>query len=138
MVTRVREYRSPADRARKRRKVAVPDPVPLVESKYMPRCDFCGARPVEWSYPARDFSMLEGTEAEIRYLSAWAACEICHGLIQAGDKKGLDRRACDSHREIFAEVGATARIAVYSAVAAQNRKFFENRTGGPRRLGTVQ
>lgn len=67
-------------------------------------CDFCSAKPVVWSYPARDHSMgalvavHPDPEVPIHVIhvesnGAWAACEPCRELIDRGARDALAERA---------------------------------------------
>ena len=49
-------------------------------------CDFCRSPLVEWSYPCQDFTvqvLVEGGRTmQHGSLGEWAACQLCHDLIQ--------------------------------------------------------
>ena len=60
-------------------------------------CDFCFGRPVLWQYPCSSFV---GPTAENdkqvwiqESVGAWAACEICHQLIEANQRMDLAERS---------------------------------------------
>ena len=59
-------------------------------------CDFCSTQPVTWSYPARSFIayVVGGIGGES--VGSWAACEICHLLIESGDTDALADRAAET------------------------------------------
>src|SRR3990172_3306604 len=44
-------------------------------------CDFCSADAPNWRYPVQDFAALEGVSTSV---GEWAACNLCHDLIEAG------------------------------------------------------
>ena len=54
-------------------------------------CDFCYSTQVTWSYPCESFEfLLSDSEGN------WAACNICHDLIECGDNIALMQRAMDT------------------------------------------
>lgn len=59
------------------------------------RCDFCSAAAPAWAYPAKDFVAYVALPVVGESLGAWAACEECHRLIEAGDREGLAVRSLD-------------------------------------------
>jgi hypothetical protein len=99
-------------------------------------CDFC-SEPIEgewcWSYPARDFLYTIQFEGYGTHGSKgdWAACEICHHLIQADNRVQLAARnvRLDLERDpkakrLAPQLGALA--------LALHKDFFNNRTGEPK------
>jgi hypothetical protein len=56
-------------------------------------CDFCSNPNVTWVYPARTFAayVFEGIVGES--VGDWAACPICHGLIESGRHAQLTERS---------------------------------------------
>jgi hypothetical protein len=58
------------------------------------KCDFCSSREVAWSYPAADFDFPMAGWGSI---GAWAACDLCSTLIEAGDWTGLLDRSIESY-----------------------------------------
>lgn len=51
-------------------------------------CDFCYSTRVTWSYPCESFTFLFMNSE-----GYWAACDICHELIESGDNVALMNRA---------------------------------------------
>jgi hypothetical protein len=56
-------------------------------------CDFCADEKVVKSYPVKDFVVSITPEAVITSAGAWAACQICADLIDAGNWRLLLRRS---------------------------------------------
>jgi hypothetical protein len=56
-------------------------------------CDFCSEPHVAWQYPAHSFVAyaLAGIIGES--IGDWAACSMCHALIEAGDHAALVERS---------------------------------------------
>src|SRR5215210_1965108 len=52
-------------------------------------CDFCSEPGVTWCYPAHNFLAYAVAGIVGESVGDWAACRICHGLIAAGDRRGL-------------------------------------------------
>ena len=52
-------------------------------------CDFCSEPKVAWRYPAQSFLAYVVAGVVGQSVGDWAACRICHGLIEAGDRDGL-------------------------------------------------
>ena len=58
-------------------------------------CDFCSAPDVAWRYPAQTFVAYIVADVVGQSVGDWAACRICHGLIEARNRSGLlDRTIC--------------------------------------------
>jgi hypothetical protein len=57
------------------------------------KCDFCSELAPSWAYAARDFVAMQIGSIVSTSEGWWAACEGCHGLIEAGDRKGLADRS---------------------------------------------
>lgn len=60
-----------------------------------PICDFCSEPNPRWQYPASDFIMHVPGPDDYGSEGAWAACDACHDLIEAGDGDGLAKRSAD-------------------------------------------
>ncbi len=91
-------------------------------------CDFCSSTPVTHSYPARDI-VIPDTRSISR--GAWAACEACHDLIEAGDRAGLAVRCADTFElpEGFPPLSFEERISAATCIHGQ---FYKARTGSPK------
>jgi hypothetical protein len=57
------------------------------------KCDFCSELAPSWAYPARDFVAMHIGSIVSTSEGWWAACDGCHGLIEAGDRNGLADRS---------------------------------------------
>jgi hypothetical protein len=91
-------------------------------------CDFCSNPDVAWSYPAGDFEAPMDIGATC--VSAWLACETCHGLIERGDCGALAERSLTSPglRTIPSEAAMNFARRLHAL-------FLEHRTGPARKLG---
>lgn len=58
-----------------------------------PVCDFCGAKPVRYSCPARNTVMAVVAFIVGNSIGNWAACGPCGSLILRSDREGLARRS---------------------------------------------
>jgi len=64
-----------------------------------PQCDFCDSKDVQWTYPCQDFGVVgvnTDTGTNVGLLGsagAWAACETCAALIEAGRWQALAERS---------------------------------------------
>lgn len=57
------------------------------------RCDFCGDLRPNWKYKAEPFPRsIVGSAAAIMFDDLWAACDVCHCLIEADQWARLLRR----------------------------------------------
>lgn len=92
-------------------------------------CDFCSEPNIEWCYPTRDF-----TVPDIHYIPDpdFAACQICHDLIEADNWEGLAERAAQTFIEkngaIFEDLTEDKKRIV-SHMASFHLRFKQNRTG---------
>lgn len=75
-------------------------------------CDFCSSPVVAWRYPAETFSIDIVTSYE-----DWAACDLCHALIEAGDSDGLLNRSVAMFPGL-ADVPADAREGIMARLHA--------------------
>jgi hypothetical protein len=91
-------------------------------------CDFCSEQAVAWRYPARTFAAYVVSGIVGESVGDWAACPICHGLIQDGLRVALAERSLqtllEKHPEMrFAESEVRAQIRGFHTM------FFSNRIG---------
>jgi hypothetical protein len=92
------------------------------------KCDFCSAPGPTWAYPARDFVAYLALPLVGESVGAWAACEECHRLIEAGDHEGLAVRSLDEL--IFGcPEAAIAAPALKQELRQLHELFFANRLG---------
>jgi hypothetical protein len=91
-------------------------------------CDFCSSPNVTWVYPARTFAayVFEGIVGES--VGDWAACPICHGLIESGRHLELAERSLVTLLERQPEMkGAEAELR--NQIRGFHTMFFQNRVG---------
>ena len=102
-------------------------------------CDFCSKERVRWDYPADDFEIeIEGygpTGHASR--EGWAACDVCHALIEAGDRDGLARRAATSFEAQFGVFPGDTRARVHREMRKLHDQFFAHRTGPGEAMGVA-
>jgi hypothetical protein len=81
-----------------------------------------------WAYPAKDFVAYLALPLVGESVGAWAACEECHRLIEAGDRKGLAARSLD---ELIFQCpeAAIAAPALKEELRQLHALFFANRAG---------
>lgn len=92
-------------------------------------CDFCSAPQIAWAYPARDF-LIGSTVPGIPdhgSSGSWAACPVCHALIERGDR---DRLAARSAKRLARKHGISYRMAL-RAVRESQDGFWAHREGPP-------
>lgn len=87
-------------------------------------CDFCCADHPCWEYPADDFIAFAAQGS----LGSWAACETCHGLIEAGDHDGLAQRSLATfcHRQ---ELTRQESVKVLAILRDLHVAFRQHRAG---------
>jgi hypothetical protein len=88
-------------------------------------CDFCREPRPAWNYPCVDYTLPDGKS---RSTGAWAACEVCHGLIEADARVALARRSAAS---FLARHGIAPPLEAFVETQAG---FFTHRTGPGERL----
>ncbi len=92
------------------------------------KCDFCSAPEPMWAYPAKDFIAYLVLPLVGESVGAWAACEECHQLIEAGDREGLAVRSLD---ELIFRCPEAAMVApaLKQELRQLHERFFANRAG---------
>ena len=93
-------------------------------------CDFCSASPVAWRYPARSFVAYAVAGVVGESVGDWTACGVCHGLIEAGDRRGLLERSIQTFLAQNPEADDVEPV-VRAQIAAFHRMFFAHRSGEP-------
>ena len=93
-----------------------------------PKCDFCSAPEPVWAYPARDFVAYLAMPVVGESVGAWAACEECHRLIEAGNREGLAVRSLDELVMQRPEI-ALAAPELKERLSMLHSLFFANRVG---------
>jgi hypothetical protein len=97
-------------------------------------CDFCSAPDPAWRYPARTFLAYCAPNVAGESVGDWAACNVCHKLIEAEDTRGLAQRSLDELLAKFPETRSAAAV-FYAKLAELHRQFFAHRVGAPVRIG---
>lgn len=101
-----------------------PQPVQLDQLDMIGVCDFCGAKHPRFTYPCETFTISEAipTDVGMGMIADWAACYICHALIEHDEWDILARRSAD-------QAPAEMHIAVQLAVRYLHQQFRAHRTG---------
>jgi hypothetical protein len=91
-------------------------------------CDFCSSPNVTWVYPARTFAayVFEGIVGES--VGDWAACPICHGLIESGLHAELTERSLVTLIERQPEMKC-AEEELRTHIRSFHTMFFRSRVG---------
>ena len=91
-----------------------------------PICDFCSAPHVAWRYPAKTFVayVIEGFVGQS--IGDWAACNICHALIEVGDHSALLERSLRTLLEKHPEMRPDEHE-LREQLAMFHRMFFAHR-----------
>lgn len=93
-------------------------------------CDFCSSTPVRWSYPARDFSARHTPGVpDFGSEGAWASCDPCAALVNAGDRDGLAERSANLFRRKYGETMPKAKL--LDELRSLHDRFWSNREGTP-------
>ena len=91
-------------------------------------CDFCSVPGPVWRYPARSFVAYRAPNVAGESVGDWAACDLCHVLIEADDRTALAQRSLDEL--IFKHPEAiTAAAVLYKDLAVLQQQFFAHRSG---------
>lgn len=105
-------------------------------SQAKPVCDFCSSPDVRWRYRCPDFSQRIVTIDVVRSASDvidwgsggdWAACPVCHELIERDDRKRLARRSARRFQRKTA--GSLSLKEMESLIRAHQAEFFRRRVG---------
>lgn len=96
----------------------------------MPRpiCDFCSSPNVTWVYPARTFAAYIFDSIVGESVGDWAACSICHGLIDSGRHTELTERSLVTLLERQPEMKSAAQE-LRMHIRSFHTMFFQNRLG---------
>jgi len=99
-------------------------------------CDFCSAPHVAWRYPAKTFVayVVEGFVGQS--VGDWAACNICHALIEVGDHSALLERSLTTLLEKHPEMRPDEHE-LREQLAVFHRMFFAHRTRDAVPLPTI-
>ena len=90
-------------------------------------CDFCSSPDVHWRYPARDFPIqsLKIPGPQHGSEGGWAACNVCHALIERGLRDKLAKRSAVKFSRKF---GVPAKLIV-NDLRKLHDEFWTNREG---------
>ena len=91
-------------------------------------CDFCSEPSVTWRYPAQSFVAYVIANIVGESVGDWAACSICHELIEAGDRWGLLERSLHTLLEKNPDM-RPAETEIRGQLAQFHGLFFGNQTG---------
>ena len=86
-------------------------------------CDFCTEPHPTWGYPAKSFELDVGLPVGLVSEGGWAACDVCHDLIEADKRDALLARALDKL------VGQLPMDEARELMATLHGRFFANRCG---------
>jgi hypothetical protein len=92
------------------------------------QCDFCSAPCPTWRYPARSFVAYRASNLAGESVGDWAARDASHGLIEAGDRRGLAQHSLEELILKHPEAKAVADI-LHHDLAELHRQFFDHRRG---------
>ena len=91
-------------------------------------CDFCSEPHVAWRYPVQSFIAYAEAGIVRRSIGDWAACSMCHRLLEADDRYGLLERSIQMLLEKNPEM-REAEAELRDQIAGFHRMFFEHRLG---------
>ena len=91
-------------------------------------CDFCSACNVAWRYPAQSFIAYAVAGVVGQSVGDWAACTICHRLIEAGDHSGLLERTIHALLQKSPDLHK-AEAEIRDQIAHFHRMFFAHQSG---------
>jgi hypothetical protein len=95
-----------------------------------PVCDFCSDPNPTWDYPARTFETAPLPCGIPVSLGHWAACDVCHALIEQNDREGIIRRTVTSFYEKYPEFKELLDTPEFeSQTALLHNQFFHYRSG---------
>jgi hypothetical protein len=93
-------------------------------------CDFCSGPHVVWRYPAESFIAYVMAGVVGQSVGDWAACSICHDLIETGNRRALLERSLQTLIEKNPEM-RPAEAELRSHIAHFHRMFYASQTGRP-------
>lgn len=98
------------------------------------RCDFCSSPDVKWDYPAEDFMVKMPKDAPADWGSegGFAACDLCHDLIEKDDRNGLLDRSVKTFVEMY---GGIAEPELRVGISKVHDGFWRSRKGAARAFG---
>jgi hypothetical protein len=94
-------------------------------------CDFCSETPVTQCYPAHTFDVkVIGDLLREVSITAWAACDVCHNMIQRGDAVALAVRSLNLLLIAAPDMKENANE-IFGDLSNLHKGVFANRTGEP-------
>jgi hypothetical protein len=81
-----------------------------------------------WRYPAWSFIAYCAPNVAGESVGDWAACDLCHLLIEADDRSGLAQRSLDELILKHPEAILAAAV-LYEELAKLHQEFFAHRSG---------
>ena len=91
-------------------------------------CDFCSEPNVVWRYPAQNFVAYAVADVVGQSVGDWAACTVCHALIESGDHCGLLDRSVRRLLEKEPDM-RPAESELRDQIAVFHRMFFAHQIG---------
>ena len=91
-------------------------------------CDFCSEPNVVWRYPAQSFIAYAVAGVVGQSVGDWAACGICHRIIESGDRSGLMERSLRTLFEKCPEM-RPAEAELREEIARFHEMFHAHQTG---------
>jgi hypothetical protein len=99
-------------------------------------CDFCSEPHVGWRYPAHSFVAYAVAGIVGQSVGDWAACSVCHVLIEAGDRRALVERSLSRLLEKNPDMRPD-EAELRNELALLHGMFFAHRIGGATALAVV-
>lgn len=94
-------------------------------------CDFCSQDNPTWEYTAKDFRTIDTSVLIGTSHGSWAACDICHKLIE---ESKFDELANRSAKLLHRDTPFIPYDICLTHIRALHNKFKENRTGVAKRI----
>jgi hypothetical protein len=91
-------------------------------------CDFCSEPHVAWRYPAHSFVAYAVAGIVGQSVGDWAACAVCHALIEAGDRSALVERSLSRLLEKHPDMRPD-EAELRNELALLHGMFFAHQTG---------
>jgi hypothetical protein len=91
-------------------------------------CDFCSDPHVAWRYPAESFIAYAVGGIVGQSVGDWAACSICHRLIETGDRNGLLERTLRTLSDRNPDMRC-AEAELRDQIAVFHQMFFAHQIG---------
>ena len=89
----------------------------------VPRCSFCGTRPVVAWFEGPSFASFVSSAEQVRAKEAWLACASCLRLVETGDRERIVQRGA-------LRVHGSAPEEALASVRATHERFWVARSEG--------